>query len=197
MLGHTRLTDAALFNSNHTVFYQHLSLVTNYIYSVLDHVCSQPTGVVSHVKRTLVRRRDMCSAIVSPAPPPAPRHRTSRHVRTLYPPTAFTIHRTITLPIPTSAPPSPPLPLSNNKTHRCYSLFRAEVAVAFCNSEVQICSPQRVMAHRPVTTCNRTRVRTRDLLVVQASEPVDQNDLYIPCHHHPHHYKPSHYLYHC
>ena len=40
---------------------------------VLDHVCSQPAGVVSHVKRTLVWRRDMCSTLGSsptPLPPP-------------------------------------------------------------------------------------------------------------------------------
>ena len=47
----------------------------------LDHVCSQPTGVVSHRKRTLVWRRDMCSTIVSPTPPLTPHHRTSKHAR--------------------------------------------------------------------------------------------------------------------
>ena len=63
--------------------YQHPSAILNCIYPGLDHVCSQPAGVVSHRKRTLVWRRDMCSTIASPNPPLAPHHRTSTHVRAL------------------------------------------------------------------------------------------------------------------
>lgn len=49
-----------------------------------------------------------------------------------------------------------------------------------CNSEMQICSPHSATVHRPVTTCNRARVRTRDLLVPCRHRPVDQNGLDIP-----------------
>ena len=50
----TAHTAAALVHRNHTFVHHNLSAILNFIYSVLDHVCSQPTGVVSHVKRTLV-----------------------------------------------------------------------------------------------------------------------------------------------